>query len=156
MKSPSVLLSGVALLFIFSAAFSADDTKEEAIKKDRKRYEGTWQAVSVELNGSAVAETDIKGLTVVNEADGKWTIKDGDRLTMEGTSEIDPTKKPRTIDLTYIGVDGKKQTMLGIYQFDDENNRKVCLAEPGKARPTEFSSTEKNGHTLAVFKRVKK
>jgi hypothetical protein len=30
----------------------ADDTKDEAIKKDRKQIEGTWRVVGLEVNGT--------------------------------------------------------------------------------------------------------
>jgi uncharacterized protein (TIGR03067 family) len=153
MKLRSVFISGVALLFALSASLLAADAKDEAIKKDRKQYEGTWQAISVEVNGNAAPEEDVKKITVINEADGKWSIASDGKAMIRGTSEIDPTKKPRTVDLTVTEGEGKGQTILGIYQFDGDT-RKVCLSPAGEARPSEFSSAD--GHILVVLKRVKK
>jgi len=52
-------------------------------------------------------------------------------------------------------VPSPRKTFLGIYEVK-KDSRKVCLAEQGKERPTEFSAKPGSGHTLAVFKRVKK
>ena len=146
---------GFALLFVVTGLTAAADDKDKAIKEDRKKYEGTWQVVSLEVNGNKSAEEDAKKITVINDADGKWAIEVEGKVIARGTSEIDPTKKPRTVDLMVTEGDGKGQTALGIYEFG-EDSRKVCLAPAGKARPAEFSSTAANGHVLAVLKRMKK
>ena len=146
---------GFALLFVVTGLAAADDDKDKAIKEDRKQYEGTWQVVSLEVDGNKAADEDAKKITVVNEADGKWAIEVEGKIIARGTSQIDPTKKPRAADLTVTEGDGKGQTVLGIYEFADDT-RKVCLGQPGKERPTEFSSTAGGGHILAVLKRVKK
>ena len=146
---------GFASLFVVTSLTAAADDKEKAIKEDRKKYEGTWQVVSLEVDGNKAADEDAKKITVVNEADGKWAIEVEGKIIARGTSQIDPTKKPRAADLTVTEGDGKGQTVLGIYEFADDT-RKVCLAPAGKARPAEFSSTAANGHVLAVLKRMKK
>ena len=146
---------GFASLFVVTSLTAAADDKEKAIKEDRKKYEGTWQVVSLEVDGNKAADEDAKKITVVNEADGKWAIEVEGKIIARGTSQIDPTKKPRAADLTVTEGDGKGQTVLGIYEFG-EDSRKVCLAPAGKARPAEFSSTAANGHVLAVLKRMKK
>ena len=148
-------LLGFALLFVVTGLPAAGDAKDEAIKKDRKKYEGTWQVVSLEVDGNKTAEDDAKKITVVNEADGKWAIEVEGKVIARGTSEIDPTKKPRAVDLTETEGDAKGKTFHGIYEFEDDT-RKVCLAESGKDRPSEFSSKADSGHILVVLKRVKK
>ena len=154
MKRPAFLALGVGLLFAAGPLLGGDG-KDEAVKKDRKRYEGTWQVISLEVDGNKSGEEDAKKITVINEADGKWTIEAEGKVIARGTSEIDPTKKPKAVDLTVTEGDGKGQTALGIYEFKDDT-RKVCLAPAGKERPTEFSSKAGSGHILALLKRVKK
>jgi uncharacterized protein (TIGR03067 family) len=146
---------GFALLFVVTSLTAAGDDKDKAIKEDRKKYEGTWQVSSLEVDGNKSAEEDAKKITVINDADGKWAIEVEGKVIARGTSEIDPTKKPRTVDLMVTEGDGKGQTALGIYELGDDT-RKVCLAPAGKDRPSEFSSTAGSGHVLAVLKRVKK
>jgi uncharacterized protein (TIGR03067 family) len=148
-------LLALGLLLAAGAALTAADAKDEAIKKDRQKYAGTWQVVSLEVDGNQAAEENARKITVINEMDGQWTIEVEGKVIARGTSEIDPTKKPKSVDLTQTEGEAKGQTVLGIYELGDDT-RKVCLGQPGKERPTEFSSTAGGGHILAVLKRVKK
>ena len=148
--------TGVGLLFVgVGVLLAADDAKDEAIKKDRKMYEGTWEVVSFEVDGNKADEEDAKKIVVINEADGKWSIEVEGKVTTRGTSVIDPTKNPKTVDLTVTEGGDKGQMYLGIYELGDDT-RKVCLASAGKERPTEFTTKSGSDHILAVFKRVKK
>ena len=49
---------------------SAEDSKDEAIKKDRKQLEGTWSVVALEVDGNIAGAEDVKKITVVIGADG--------------------------------------------------------------------------------------
>jgi uncharacterized protein (TIGR03067 family) len=142
------LLTGLAILA------ATDDEKQTAIKKDRKQYEGTWRVVSLEINGNKGGDEDVKKITVVNKSDGVWILQvNGDKVT-EGTSEIDPTKTPKTIDFMETEGDNKGKIVLGIYELSGDT-RKLCFSQPGKDRPAEFSASAGSGHTLVVFKREK-
>jgi len=153
---PCAAALAVGLMIVpFGAPLLAQDAKDEAIKKDRKQYEGTWQVVLLEVNGNKAGEEDAKKITVINEADGKWALEAEGKVVARGTSVIDPTKKPKTVDLKITEGDDKGKTALGIYEFSADT-RKVCLAPPGKERPTEFAAPSGSDHVLAVLKRVKK
>jgi uncharacterized protein (TIGR03067 family) len=150
---PRMCLFGL-IACISAAAPSDDDAKKEAIRKDRKSYEGVWKVTSLVANGEKSADSDAEKITVANNADGTWIIKvEGQQITY-GTSTIDPTKKPKTID--FIPSDGANQgqTHLGIYEIEGDT-RKLCFADPGKARPKEFKSEAGSGTILVTFKRVK-
>ncbi len=148
MSTLGSLLTGIAILA------ATDDDKQTAIKKDRKQYEGTWRVVSLEINGNKGGDEDVKKITVVNKSDGVWILQvNGDKVT-EGTSEIDPTKTPKTIDFMETEGDNKGKIVLGIYELGDDT-RKLCFSQPGKDRPTEFSAPAGSDRTLVVFKREK-
>src|SRR5215208_667106 len=115
---------------VFATLLPAGDAKDEAIKKDRKNYEGTWQVVSLVVEGNKAGEEDARKITVINAADGKWTIQAEGKVVARGTSVIDPTKKLKTVDLTVAEGEDKGETALGIYEFSDDT-RKVCLATAG-------------------------
>lgn len=149
------LLYGLLVVGVsFSTIAFADDAKDEAIRKDRKRIEGTWQITALEINGNKSKDEDVKKLTVVNDDKGTWNLRSGNMEISMGTSTFDPTKKPKTIDFTPTKGDAKGDLILGIYQLG-KNTRKLCFAPSGKDRPTEFSSTAENQHILVTFERVK-
>lgn len=146
----SLLIVGLLL----TATASADDAKDAAIRKDRKRIQGTWQITALTINGNKAKDEDAKKITVVNGDDGTWSIRSENKEISKGTSTFDPTKKPKTIDFTPTDGGGKGDQFLGIYQLG-KNARKLCFAPAGKDRPTEYSSTPENQHILVEFERVK-
>jgi uncharacterized protein (TIGR03067 family) len=155
MRTQPVIALALALLATCLGLVRAgDDAQNEAIKKDRKLYEGTWRVVSLEVDGNKTADEDAQKIVVVNKADGSWTIQVDGKEVAKGTSTIDPTKKPKTIDLTTSEGDAAGKTALGIYEID-KDSRKVCIAKPEEERPTEFSSKAGSGHILVTFKREK-
>lgn len=131
---------------------SADDGKDEAIRKDNKLIEGTWRIVALEINGEKSKEEDAKKLTVVNGSDGTWSLRSDGKEISKGTSTIAPTKKPKTIDLTPTEGGGKDKAHPGIYELG-EKTRKLCFAPPGKDRPTRFSCTPGSEHILVTLER---
>ena len=143
----------VALTISFSSviALAADDP----IEKERKIYQGTWRVVAFEVDGKEVAENDYKKLTFINKADGSWSIESEGKEISSGKSDIDPTKKPKTIDFmpTLGFLSGNEY--VGIYELG-KDTRQICFAEKSKARPTEFSAPVGSGHFLIKFERIKK
>ncbi len=70
----------------------------------------------------------------------------------KGTFKLDPSKKPKAMDLT-LEKKGKKETALFIYELDGDN-LKLCWRKPGGKRPTHFTSKDTGG--LMILKRNKK
>ena len=143
-----------ALFTAIATIAAADDAKDAAIKKDRKQIQGTWRGIVLVVNGKELTKEDTKALTVVNGADGSWSVRDNGREIGKGTSTIEPTKKPKTIDFTVTEGDGKGNQGLGIYELG-EKTRKLCFAPSGRERPTEFSSKPGSEHILVIFERQK-
>lgn len=142
---------------LISTGFAADATKDEAVKKDRKRIEGTWKVVRVVWNGKEIQEEVAGSLTVVNSADGTWSLRQEGREIGGGTSTLDPTGTPKTIDFTVTRVKqgaGKDKKYHGVYELGREA-RKLCFAPAEKDRPAKFASEPGSGHILVTFKRVK-
>jgi uncharacterized protein (TIGR03067 family) len=106
------------------------------------------------VDGNEVPEEDAKKIVVVNKADGSWTIEVDGKDISKGTSTIDPTKKPKTIDIKATEGTSAGKTTLGIYEID-KDSRKVCYGKPDGERPTEFSSKPGSGHTFVTLKREK-
>lgn len=133
---------------------TADDAKDEAVKKDRRQIEGTWRLVALEVNGNKAMAEDAKKHTVVNGSDGTWSLHSEGKEISKGTSTIDPTQKPKTIDFTPTEGEGKGKKHLGIYELGNRT-RRLCFAPPGRERPTEFASTPGSERIFVTFEREK-
>src|SRR5262249_26183745 len=97
---------------------------------------------------------DLKAFIVIFEGD-KHTLKMGDKVVQAGTQKIDPSKSPKTIDVTMTEGPSKGAIMLGIYEIDGDT-LKVCFDREGKKRPTEFKSPPGSQNFFNAHKRVKK
>lgn len=128
-------------------------TKAEAIRADHLAIEGEWRAVSIEVNGNAVGADALAKIVVENGRDGEWTLLVDGAEIAEGTSTIDPTVTPKTIDFKVSkGNDAGRET-FGIYELSGKT-RRICYAEPGRQRPSDFSAPAGSGRVLAVFERI--
>lgn len=147
----------VALAALFCAlgfiAFSLADEKA-VLEKEMKKFEGNWTIESSVTGGVEIPADQLKGFLVIYEGD-KHTLKYGDKVFQVGTQKIDPSKTPKTIDVTMSDGPSKGAVMLGIYEFDADT-LKVCFDPEGKKRPTEFKSATGSANFLNVHKRVKK
>lgn len=128
--------------------------KDDAIKRDRQRIQGTWLATSLEVNGNKASEEDVKNFKVVIGADGTWNVSSDGNEINQGTSTVDPIKSPKFVDFTPTTGDDKGKPSPGIYEVG-EDTLKFCVAPNGKDRPAEFSSTAGSEHILVTFKRDK-
>ncbi len=148
-------LCGLLVFGVLLAAIaSADDFKDEAIKQDRRQIAGSWQIVALQVDGNKSMEEDVRKLTVVNAADGRWSLRSEGEEVSKGTSTLDPTKKPKTIDFTPTDGGGNGEKYLGIYELG-ENTRKLCFAPAENGRPTEFSSKSGSQNIFVTFQRIK-
>src|SRR5262245_32947253 len=124
--------------------------RDDLVKRELARLQGTWQTVSVEIDGESLGpgvmkdRMTIKGNAFVLVTHGSST---GGFLT------IDPTKRPRTIDTETRLGDNKGTKAVGIYVIEDDT-LKVCYAPVPQPRPTEFKTTPKSMRALVIYKRV--
>ncbi len=138
------------LVLVVGLLLAADDPKDE-VKKEQDKLKGTWTVESSERKGQASEEG--KDAEVTFEGD-KITVKTAEGKEHKGTYKIDPTKKPKTIDITPSGGDNKDKVHLGIYELDGDT-LKVCYNHPDKERPTAFSTKADSEEVLYVLKRKK-
>ena len=129
------------------------DKVDDAAKKEMTKLEGTWIATLGEEEGNKAPEEELKKMKLVFKGD-KFTATAGDRLIMEGTLQVDPTKKPRAVDLKSTKGRLQGQTGLGIYELDGDT-LKLCLVEPTRDRPSDFTSKAGSGRHFLVYKRQK-
>jgi erythromycin esterase len=125
------------------------------VRKELKRLEGNWEVVSLVQDGDdKPLEGTLKGLSVVMTSDQR-TLRAGPRVFTQGAYRIDPTARPRRIDVTITQGAQKGQVLEGIYEVDADTLR-ICLAMKGGPRPTEMVSKPESGRTLMVHKAKRK
>ena len=116
---------------------------------DAKKLQGTWSVVAFEQNGKKLSNDEVKIMKVVIEG-STLTIHDGKLMKAEAKFKLDPSKKPKQVDLT-MG----KDDLFGIYELNGDNFR-MCTRDD--KRPTEFTPKPKGTPattTLLVLKRQK-
>lgn len=122
------------------------------LAKEAKKFQGKWTLESSISGGQEIPRDQLKGFLVIYEGD-KHTLKYGDKVFQVGTQTIDPSKSPKTIDMTMTEGPSKGKVMLGIYEFDGDT-MKACFDPEGKSRPKEFKSALGSATFLNVHRRV--
>jgi uncharacterized protein (TIGR03067 family) len=142
-------------LAVAAVALSGPLGRAEDAKDDLKALAGKWKLVGMERGGQAIPEGEVPAGTGTFDKDGRFTFSVAD-YEAEGTFKLDPTKQPKTIDVTHTKGADKDKQQFGIYKLE-KGKLTICTAHPGKAaedRPTGFT-TKDSDHVLVVFERVK-
>jgi uncharacterized protein (TIGR03067 family) len=143
----------LGLMFASALLMVAADDPKDAVKKEYDKFEGTWKMESFTVDG--------KPTPIETFAEFRMTLKGENFTTVtaegktNGTYKVDPSKSPKTIDITFTGGPLDGLTMLGVYKLDGDTYT-VCLpAGGGKERAKELASKPGSGLVLEVLKRVK-
>ena len=156
MRRYGVAVLAIVSLFAGVRSPAADgNANEETVAKELQAFKGTWRLSSKEEDGKKFSKEEIKDIIGTGDGLGKFSVRRGDKVIGEATVKLDPTKKPKRIDVSFTKGQHKGQTLLGIYEIDSDAFR-VCVARPGDERPAEFSAKAGSSCTLFVYKRVKK
>ena len=140
----AVLLALPLALFLVESARAADPN-----------LDGDWEITSGMKDGEDLPmPAPDAGKVVMTFKGDTLTAKIGD-MTHTATIKTDPSKKPATLDLTPQDGPDKGKNGLCIYDIKDDVLR-LCIAEPGRDRPTDFTSKKGSGWTLITMKRAKK
>ena len=119
--------------------------------KERKRFQGPWTFIAVEVNGKNLVDDLFKDATVVVKEDRlTLTFAGGGKLVR--TFKLFTDTNPRCVD--FKGEDGNVSE--GIYEFKDGRLKVlVNIRDGGKERPTAFADKKKSGHIYYVLERQK-
>jgi RNA polymerase sigma factor (sigma-70 family) len=122
--------------------------------------------VTVQVEPDHASKTDqelIQGAWNAESGPWKWAsfkvdIGSFDQITngFPFQFNLDPAKKPKQMDIvTRADPEGKEPyvaKIAAIYSLEGDT-LKICYAQPGKPRPTEFAAKPDGEHTLLVLKR---
>jgi uncharacterized protein (TIGR03067 family) len=145
--------ASIGLLVMALVLPTAAGEKADSVKRDMKLLEGTWVLDAFETNGKAIPAEKINKIKLTIKGD-KYSVDFGEKK-MELTFKIDPSKKPKAIDVTIKKGDEKAVT-FGIYEVGPDTFRICRTLEAGKDRPTAFTTKENSGTAMATYKREKK
>jgi uncharacterized protein (TIGR03067 family) len=138
------------MLVVWKRAQAAGGDKETAIQQELERFEGSWRFDSIKAEGKAVPIESFKGIRLVLKGD-RFTMVEP-QATSGGSYTVDPSARPKSIDVTFTEGPEKGKSAYGIYELEGDTYT-VCIGLTGKPRPTEFASRPGSGHVLEVLKR---
>jgi RNA polymerase sigma-70 factor (ECF subfamily) len=124
-----------------NAATPAQRPAAEKAKTDLKKLQGSWVLVTGEMNGQKAPEGYAGNFRAVF-TDNKLAFRTKDdkpvpRFEREWTVKLDPTAKPKAMDLR-----SGDQLATAIYELDGET-LKICGGDTGGKRPTGFKGGER-------------
>ncbi len=141
-----------ALVFVLAPNGLAKDDNAAEYKK----AEGSWSITLQESDGEAVPEAFLKPFRAVMKGD-TFTLYNGEKELVAGSYKIVEVKGKRLkYDFTYSSGPDKGVTMSLLAEWIDDDTYRTCVRVSGKERPTEFTSKQGSGQTVAIYKRAKK
>lgn len=158
MKTVATLVLTLAAVVGGTGAFAYHFLATEGDKKtDKENILGEWKVDSAKVKGAEPQGEEgenIKNVTVEFTAEKVIVkIKGGDK---ESSYTLDPTAKPKAIDIVHTRPDGSEEKVKGIYKLDGDTLTICASHRGGEERPTEFESKEGSNLLLLFLKRVKK
>jgi uncharacterized protein (TIGR03067 family) len=136
-------LVGLVITFGFLGIANAQDDA----KKELDKFQGKWKAEKLIFGGQEAPAEAAAKFAITCKGDEFIPV---DSPTDVATIKVDPSAKPKTIDLT----EKNKKVSLGIYELDGDT-MKLCFAEPGTERPKAFESAKDSKVIYVVLKREK-
>ena len=130
---------------------AAESDSREVAREDLKKLQGTWDRVSMELEGKQLPAEMIKGWTAAYEGD-RLTLRTKDGVYRHGIVTLDPSRTPKATNTWDADGPFADQTVPGIYEINGDT-MKVCFAKPGQKRPTEFTTKKGPGFLYCEYKR---
>jgi uncharacterized protein (TIGR03067 family) len=125
----------------------------EAAREDLKKMQGSWERVVMEFEGNEAPAEELKGW-IANYEEDQLTLKLDNNMYRRGIVTLEPTRKPKAMNTWDQDGPFADQTVPGIYELDGDTT-KVCFAEPGEKRPTEFTTKRGTGFLYCEYKRRK-
>src|SRR5437016_7033833 len=105
------------LLALPVALLTAAGPADEA-KKDLDKLQGEWVMAALEVDGKPVPEEKLRGTTLTIKGDKYITsVKD---TKHEVTIKLDPSQKPKAIDMSFPDGTNAPKVGKGIYKVDGD------------------------------------
>jgi uncharacterized protein (TIGR03067 family) len=153
-------------LFVLAASVlpvaSTSQADDKELQRELEALKGTWIAVSLTVQSGKIIpkeELDREQVSWTLKGEGKGVFSAAG-TDVDYTYSIDPSKSPKTIDLTIVGpaeeLKGHKQ--FGIYKLE-KGKLTLCLTGPDgtkEDRPKEFTVKDQTGVLVEMERPAKK
>jgi uncharacterized protein (TIGR03067 family) len=130
----------------------AADQPQDSLTGELEALSGAWAVTSSARNNNEAPAERLRDLQLILDHD-QFTWKQGDRVLVQGTFQIDPGQRPRTITLTATEGSGLEKTTLGIYERDGDRLQ-ILGTRPGQPRPTSFTTPGDSDQTRVRLRRI--
>jgi uncharacterized protein (TIGR03067 family) len=148
----TISIVAITILTLGLLGRAAAVTPEQRLKREQEKLAGVWRVTGMQVNGTILPARQVPDLKLTFK-DGKFTVRLGKEKPQEGTYKIDPSKKPKTIDIINGKTDKEKdKDQVGIYELIG-NSLRICACPVGSERPTDFTTNDKPGYTVLILKR---
>ena len=156
MKQTLLILMAVALVGCGKKASEVEPKTEAKQSPEEDRLQGVWVVIRLTDNGREDPLSDIKLKLTIKDNKYIYEVRSfsdsASLASFSATYKINPTTKPKEIDVTFEEGPQKGKTMLAIYSLKEEV---LIICGGTEKRPTEFISNPKSRDILFVFKREK-
>ena len=118
--------------------------------------EGMWIVIEATDKGTKVPVDELGNREISFEGDLIFVrdARDPSKVSARTTFQIDPVRRPKTIDMSYTDGPDKGKTDHGIYSLEGNLLRLCMNQESGGERPKQFASRPGTTFNLMVLKRV--
>jgi RNA polymerase sigma factor (sigma-70 family) len=124
---------------------------------DAQKLQGDWEAVEFLVQGKTVLGTELQGAVLRFSGNKMSLIYDSNKGPARSFSfKLDPSKKPKAIDLLVLDGAEKGEQGPGIYELEGGRLRLCIPNDKITERPTEFASPEGSKLIVMRLKRVPK
>ncbi len=137
----------LGLLVLVSGASADDPEGDSKASGELQHLQGSWTFEALRT-GDDEAKSETLGKRVFFVGGDSFVVFDAGKIVQAGTLQVDPTKTPRTLNFVVKQGDHRGETLLGIYQSEDDL-LKACVGLDGQSRPAAFPA--KPGPNMMLF-----
>lgn len=114
--------------------------------------EGEWAMTAGVLNGAVLGPDMVKWCQRITRGDVTSVVA-GPQVMLKARFTLDHSQKPAGVD--YVNLEGtnKGKSQAGIYELRG-GTLSICMAAPGRPRPTSFSSKAGDGRSYTTWRKV--